>query len=305
MKSLRVTTYNLFLPILPPIRYYGQFERVQKVGEAVAQLDTDVIVFNELVPGQLLDDVSRQMNQLGFHYRNEATLNSLFAMNGGIWLFSKYPIIKEDSEVFKDCLTTDCFISKGGIYCAIKVAKGHVVHVVATHIQAWDSKEYDKIRYKQLEQLGQFIKRQRVPHKDILLLAGDLNLNIHKLRKNTSKLMSGFKWTLPVLEEKSHPYSWDSKANKLVGLDSMSAYTSAEYPHGCVTEYFEKGFCVCCPQETFDLVMFDAEHKKPKKASLHIVPVKVKEFQMYYTYNHHASCQDVSDHFPVTITIKW
>lgn len=301
LKSFTVTTYNLFLPVLPPIRIYGQFERAKRVGEAVAQLKTDVIVFNELVPGQLLEEVTQQMMKLGFHYRNEQTLKTTFSMNGGIWVFSKYPIVKEDAEVFYDCLSSDCFISKGVIYCALALSPKFKVHLVASHLQAWEGKTYDEVRTKQLHRIGEFIRRQKIPRKEMLLLAGDLNMNLKTLR--TKEIMPKLQWRLPPLHKDSFPFSWDPQSNRLVGLDSMSAYSSEKYPQGCVNTFWDKGYCACCPSEFFDVILYEAGHRSPRKITLKAVPVKVKPFTMSFALNTSDTCEDVSDHYPVTAHI--
>ena len=55
--ELNVLTYNIFIPVLKPIRDYGQFERAERVAEVIIKCqeitgkDVDIVILNEVSTG--------------------------------------------------------------------------------------------------------------------------------------------------------------------------------------------------------------------------------------------------------------
>lgn len=67
-----VCVFNIMIPILPPLKLYGQYERVQKIGAVIEELDNqfglDVVVLNEVIPIKIQKVIRDKMGKLGYKY---------------------------------------------------------------------------------------------------------------------------------------------------------------------------------------------------------------------------------------------
>jgi endonuclease/exonuclease/phosphatase family metal-dependent hydrolase len=138
--------------------------------------------------------------------------NELLSQNGGVIILSRWPIIKDDQYVFEACDGSDCLVNKGVKY--IEVEKNGVrVHLFGVHLQA--QAEYAISRRAQFPQLQYFIERQDVPRDELLLVAGDFNVDYFSDASDQefSQLtaQSGL-----VLAEASPSPSYDKRSNTYV-----------------------------------------------------------------------------------------
>lgn len=106
--------------------------------------------------------------------------------NGGVAIFSKWPLLREDQHVYTVCNdVVDCAAAKGVKYARIARPDGKILHVYATHTDAdlYDDHEQDaRARLFQLLQMEQFISTTIGPTRgdtDVLLLAGDFNIDMN------------------------------------------------------------------------------------------------------------------------------
>lgn len=298
--SLKVVAYNIMIPVLPPIRVYGQFERAKRVAEVISQCgdDVDVVALMEVIPISIDKEVIKGMNELGFcHYTEH--IKDMMAERGGIMIFSKFPIIDSNHTFYGNiCASSDCLSSKGVVYAKIE-KESLRFNVFATHMQAWPDLKFQKIRAKQIEHVRRFMKQVNCPQREPVLFCGDLNVDYYLDRAQFNYLLSRLKMVMPLFSKDSHPFTVDPLINQLVGNDEPNSYASEDYPDGCVNEYMETRTCVCCKPLWIDYILFSHENLQPITSSIRAIPAKVDPFEMSFSVQETIMSQDVSDHFPV------
>jgi endonuclease/exonuclease/phosphatase family metal-dependent hydrolase len=141
--------------------------------------------------------------------------DGLSSLNGGVIILSRWPILKRAQTVFSDCEGSDCLVKKGVQYIAVE-KNGLKVHVFGLHLQA--QKEYATSRQAQFPQIKQFIEEQNIPQSELLLVAGDFNVDYFSsaIDKEFSKLTMGIGL---VLAEPSPAASYDKRSNTYVEDD--------------------------------------------------------------------------------------
>lgn len=101
--------------------------------------------------------------------------------NSGLWLLSKYPIIKATNTSYDSCATWDCFSNKGIQRAEIQIDGNKTLVVYNTHMNAYteydpwtDRKEIDRAKYKQIVQFKNFFNTTKNSNVATILL-GDFN----------------------------------------------------------------------------------------------------------------------------------
>ena len=143
--------------------------------------------------------------------------DEFLSYNGGVIILSRWPILKLDQLIFDGCEGSDCMVQKGVIYAAIKKDM-ETVHLFGLHLQA--QKEYASSRLAQFPQLRRFIGAQNITESELVLVAGDFNVDYFS--NDTDDEFSLL--TEPsglVLAEESPETSYDKKSNTYVE-DSVS-----------------------------------------------------------------------------------
>jgi hypothetical protein len=172
-------------------------------------------------------------------------------------------------------------------------------HVFGTHLQAWSTVASQVVRQKQIKQTRRFIDSLKISRNEPVIFAGDLNIDLYTERDHIENAMYVLNMSLPQISEDSHPFTVDPQENKLVGSDSPSSYTSDEWPHGCVDEYYKTLVCPCCPAQWIDYVMYSQTHLHPIESNVRAVKAKVAPFGMNISVSQNVTIEDVSDHFPI------
>lgn len=299
MPKWNIMTYNLMIPVSPPFRMYGQAERAAKVHEVVKRAESDMkqtldaLIINELVPNDYVSQITKDLQELGFHYRSSA-LQKHIKLNGGIWIFSRIPIEKHFIKPFSNCTDLDCIITKGISYVKLVRPKSKdCMHLFGTHLQAWSKPEHVAVREKQVREMNQFIKDLKIPAKELITIMGDLN--VEDGSQEHKNMLSILNMTSPKKHPKSHPHTMNPAQNSLAGVDSSTYY-------GCADVYKEKKVCTCCPKQWLDYALV-------KKKSIHSssfmksLPIQVAPFPMSYSFWESGESKDVSDHYPVWASI--
>lgn len=141
----------------------------------------DVVCFAEA-----FDDVPREdhlipaMEAAGFSYRTEI-LNEPgglipFPVNGGVIIFSRWPIEVEDEIDYAECgqAASDCLARKGVKYARInKLGKRY--HVFGTHMDAGGNADDIYARRTQMAEIRDFISDLNIPENEPVLFGGDFN----------------------------------------------------------------------------------------------------------------------------------
>ena len=138
--------------------------------------------------------------------------DEILSFNGGVIILSRWPINITEQVVFEGCDGSDCMVKKGVIYVAVE-KQGERIHLFGLHLQA--QKEYSQARVAQFPQLAHFIQQQRISPTELVLVAGDFNVDYfsHGIDNEFSQLTSVSNL---VLADESPAPSYDQTSNTLV-----------------------------------------------------------------------------------------
>ncbi|TNF30563.1 MAG: hypothetical protein EP314_01500, partial [Bacteroidetes bacterium] len=141
----------------------------------------DVVCFSEV-----FDDAARNdhlipaMTAAGFPYRttilNEPGGIIPFPVNGGVMIFSKWPIEADDEIDFAECgqAASDCLANKGVKYARVnKLGKRY--HVFGTHMDAGGGADDIFARRTQMAEIRDFIATLQIPESEPVIFGGDFN----------------------------------------------------------------------------------------------------------------------------------
>ena len=203
--DLCVMTYNTMLTTPEIIRHNGQRQRSARIPRCIAlfeednNVSIDVVVLTEAIDPASTRRLLSGFVREGWRYQTRPVQRTSFLQDwppkllpGGVYVVSKHPILQESSLVFQDaCVDEDCLVSKGCVLAKIHVmAEGppankpaFVFNVMGTHMQAWDTKETNKVRDRQVMQIREFLKESEeegfLCGQQPLVLAGDFNVDIY------------------------------------------------------------------------------------------------------------------------------
>ena len=91
-------------------------------------------------------------------------------MNGGVQIFSKFPILEQKQVVYKGGVKHDQYAAKGAIRITVKI-DGQLVNVVGTHLQAGNKQSALDVKQRQFGEMA------RVVNDNPTVIVGDMNLN--------------------------------------------------------------------------------------------------------------------------------
>ena len=140
----------------------------------------DVVVFSEVFDdGPREDDLIPAMEAAGFPYRT-TILNAPgiipIPTNGGVIIFSRWPIEAEDEIDFAECgqAASDCLANKGIKYARIN-KMGKRYHVFGTHMDAGSGADDIFARRTQMAEMRDFIADLEIPENEPVIFGGDFN----------------------------------------------------------------------------------------------------------------------------------
>jgi phospholipase C len=99
--------------------------------------------------------------------------------NGGVVVFSKYPIVESKEHCFTNSAYIDSLSAKGIQY--IKINKfGINYNIIATHLNAsYGKRNGAEVRKLQIEEVADFIQALNLPTTEPVIFAGDMNVDPH------------------------------------------------------------------------------------------------------------------------------
>ncbi|WP_371494817.1 sphingomyelin phosphodiesterase [Kitasatospora sp. NBC_00374] len=284
---LDVLTYNVFLMSKSLYPNWGQDHRAQAIATADFFQGHDVVVLQEDFDNAASDALAAKA-AAAYPYQTpvvgrsrsgwDATggsYSSTTPEDGGVTLFSKWPILRKEQYVFKDACGADWWSNKGFVYAVLNV-DGLRTHVVGTHLQSTDSGcssgQPATVRAAQLNAMRAFLDAKQIPANEPIVLAGDLNVNSHD-SEYPALLANGN--LAPATQRTGWTNSFDTVDN------SIAAY---RYPGE--------------PKEDLDYVLYRADHARPQQYTNEVhrfrsAPWTVSSWGTSYTYS------DLSDHYPV------
>lgn len=295
--KLRVMVYNVWL--FPSIVHSFNdkvspwaSQRAAAIPRCIAPHDVDVVIFCEAFCSSAREKLVAGMKTQGFIYETKVVgsgaslLASKKALDGGCFAMSKYPLSHCEEFTFGSVATgDDRMADKGVVYfqARVPVKAGseatQTVHVVGTHLQAWESPVAVATRNAQLVLMRQFIDSLDLPKDEAVIFAGDMNVNKHTEQPSGEyaamlEILGAYD---PQLLPRSPAFSFDPVTNALA-VDGPSS--------GGVTE-------------RLDYVMLDKRHRQPLVSSTEIVQLKATKHWSLPRGVSDEVLVDLSDHFPV------
>ncbi|WP_171014184.1 sphingomyelin phosphodiesterase [Chitinivorax sp. B] len=293
--DLKLTTYNAML--LPRSAYpnYGQVTRAQQIADAAFLQHQDVVVLQELFDNTTSEDLLNRLSQR-FPYHTpvigrsrsgwsstEGGWRDTAIEDGGVAIASKWPIVEKVQYLFRTIGCGDDYPSLKGFAYAKLNANGQYYHIIGTHAQSessWGCGGRDghaAVRQAQFKEIADWIKARRIPSTEMVLIAGDMNVN----KANSNEYQTMLR-TLNAHDPHyvGVPHTFDTVGNGLA-LERYGARSGD-------------------PVEYLDYVFVERNHRQPSFwHNLAIDPaspqwrVQAAGNGRTYTYT------DLSDHYPV------
>lgn len=191
-RRLNVMTYNLMLldgAYFPGLK---QDERARWIADAVNATDPglDVIAAQELLDGSARDIFRDTLAYYGYTYTSKVPDDAV-RVNGGVRIFSRWPIELTESVAFNDCQigSADCLAAKGVSYARINKL-GRRYHVFTTHLQADEhGNNYFDARKKQIQQMNLWAINRGTAQNEPIIYTGDLNVDMESTPSQYAEML--------------------------------------------------------------------------------------------------------------------
>ncbi|KAG0359555.1 hypothetical protein BG005_000594 [Podila minutissima] len=285
--TLSVMTFNVFF-LTEFVSNWGQRLRAQRIADSNFIKGHDILVVEEcfdnapckILRDGLLAEYPYQTPTVGATsggtMRWSSTSGSMGpGINGGVVIFSKWPIKEQHQYIFKHYCGSDGLSNKGFAQVILDY-KGTNLHIYGTHMQSDDIGcrwgQAAQQRARNLEFWQMYIDDTMVPANELIILAGDFN--IERNSAEFDSFLTNFGVDQPV-SYFGHPHTLDSADNSIARA--------------------KKG-----PSEYLDYVLLDKKHRAGVKSLTQtVLREKTADFQIGSgTYN------DYSDHYPVRAIIE-
>lgn len=179
--GIDVLTYNAFMRPLPVSLGDANFCRSLRIGDVLESKagDYDIIAFTETFDLRSTQALRHKLRESYPFQVLRKPLREGFETNGGLSLFSKFPIEHWTSKRFDDCSGTfnDCLAAKGFIHALVRVSGEVKFNVIATHLNSGRSQGSREARSTQLDQIREYAAQNTDISEWPTLLMGDLNVD--------------------------------------------------------------------------------------------------------------------------------
>ncbi|GLD97853.1 hypothetical protein PINS_up006550 [Pythium insidiosum] len=223
-------------------------------------------------------------------------------LNGGVVLASRYPILSVRVQLFKELSAgSDKFADKGVLYCQI-VKNGLLVHVFATHLQAWNDPPSRKARRGQLEMVAAFMRRMNIDAtRDAVIFTGDFNVDfwLHEKNGEYDEMLDILCANDPsIIRKRFHGRQIDSSEPSvpapLSDIDDAKRLTRHSFD-GRLNPLASDGLSSDGSLELLDYVLVSRAHRQPLQAKSWVQPMtSATPWYLKGQPQYH-----LSDHFPV------
>lgn len=176
----------------------------------------DVVICQELFDHDLRHSFKAAMKAFYPYHSHLVGEGGPNILNGGVMIFSKWPIQKQKKMIYQAGVNMDGFASKGVIYIVIN-KQGNPYHIFGSHLQSGSKAEEVTARHKQFIEFAQFIQLQNIPYSEPVLLGGDFNTDISN--GEIYQLLNILNVNLP--KNIGYPFSSDSTINTMHAGDSQ------------------------------------------------------------------------------------
>lgn len=185
--KLSILEYNIQMrPYIDDFVYRATGIHTERTGRIVndlpkmlCKINADVVVLVEAFSDIIVDKIAENMTNYPF-YTSILGMDSKKFTNGGIIIFSKYPIVGREEYCFKNSAFIDSWAAKGVQY--VKINKlGAIYNILATHTNAsYGGRSGAAARYGQFAEIADFIKTLRLSEIEPIIFTGDLNIDLHE-----------------------------------------------------------------------------------------------------------------------------
>ncbi len=175
---LNVLSYNIkFLP--PPVGSLDADDRADVIPRYIDPSE-DVVIYQEAFEGGPRNDhLTPAMQAAGFPYRTSILNGGQAITNGGVVIYSKWPIEADVDYDYRNCDNNsgDCLAAKGVKYAKINKL-GKYYHVFGTHMEAGGNANDIAIKKEQFGEQRDFIAAQNIPANEAVIIGGDMNTSV-------------------------------------------------------------------------------------------------------------------------------
>lgn len=134
-KKIKILSWNIYM--LPHLIASGTFkkERAKAIGNVLLSSDYDVVFFQEAFhPAARKRILSALQKQFPYHAGPANQKRFSVKANSGLWVFSRYPILKTQSITYRNRYGIDAMSRKGALLVELDV-DGDRLQVAGTHLQ--------------------------------------------------------------------------------------------------------------------------------------------------------------------------
>lgn len=169
--GLRILSYNVkMLPRYIIRTHHFPIRRARIIPSVILNENADVVVFQEAFDPKADRILRKKLKQKYPYYAGPVNRKPGFKINGGVMIFSKYPLKQLGQVQYSQCNDFDCWARKGALL--VEITEGlHTYQIAGTHLNGGGSIELKTSQYSEMGQLVKRYARQGVPQ----FLVGDYN----------------------------------------------------------------------------------------------------------------------------------
>lgn len=175
--EVKILCWNIYM--LPWLNK-GQWGRIHHIEQHLKENDYDVLVLQEVFLERMKHRLIKTLSeQYPFYAGPPGKDFGLFGQDGGVMIFSKHPIVRQESIVYDEgCKGADCLSQKGAVF--VEIQKGSTrFQVIGTHLQSMSDKECQKIRDRQMCSIYTDLLQKHETPQVPQFIVGDLNTECH------------------------------------------------------------------------------------------------------------------------------
>ncbi|TDH73807.1 hypothetical protein CCR75_009590 [Bremia lactucae] len=231
---------------------------------------------------------------VGHKRLNKSNMRKL--LNGGVVVASKYPILSVRVKLFEGASAgADKLADKGVLYCKI-LKNGLLVHVLSTHLQAWNDHLSRTMRKLQIKMVANLMRAMDIdPVNDVVLFVGDMNVDywLNKTNQEYDEMLEMFEAKDPSVVRPHQLGSMSDGPKRLSAADLKHRRKYSFDPR--VNALAAEGLSTDGSLELLDYILYSRNHRQPKTASSWVQPLTTSHPWMW----HNQPQYNLSDHFPV------
>lgn len=193
-KNIKVMQWNVYMLPLPVGYAHDPACRSTNIGKVMTQSQASIITLNESFNRFHMGKMALSLKLKYPHQINGVPkFEGKRKINGGLSIFSKYPISKQHVQSFKTCQGSDCLSNKGFLHALVDIGRQQKLNVITTHLNSGLGHGNQQTRLAQVAEIQDYIKKNKDIEQWPTVLMGDLNVNgirheTHKFPPNTQQL---------------------------------------------------------------------------------------------------------------------